>query len=523
MTSQPLSLLEPPPVGALPAQAAPDAEPRGQARAGLALSVATFAMAAASAIQAVLYLSLFGTNEQTDGFFVAFALYATFGVFSQSLRLTAVPLLVEPGARITARQFAAALALIAAPILLFAGPLAGLSADILAPGLSPAGRSVTESALPILGIATVLQLWTAGCATLLAIRGRFGTIATGYILGAAGGLITFIAVESFADELTLGWSMLAMSILAFGSMSMGLRASGGFGQAKRGSLAPSGLVRTTGLLLSETIVYLAFNGLFVITMAVVSKSDAGDTTVLSYSYLFASYLVAGTGMALGMSRISEMTRAARSEARALVAASVPQGFRYAMLVVAPALAALIAAGAPLIHEVLPGSLDAAGVHALRQFTALLVAWTVAALLVNLLLPALFALGRGRLVNILAIPLVVLHVVATIVGGHMFGAPGAVAAFCIAPILFALIALLTAMGPEVAGSTGRELALDALRFLGLAAVAYGVADGLGAALTDGIAQSAFALIVGTALYGGGLLIVARQQVGVVAGALRPATT
>ena len=75
----------------------------GKARAGMAMSIATFAMAAASAIQAVLYLGHFGTNARTDGFFVAFALYSTFGVFSQSLRLTSVGLLVQPGARLSER------------------------------------------------------------------------------------------------------------------------------------------------------------------------------------------------------------------------------------------------------------------------------------------------------------------------------------------------------------------------------------------------------------------------------------
>ena len=49
------------------------------------------------------------------------------------------------------------------------------------------------------------------------------------------------------------------------------------------------------------------------------------------------------------------------------------------------------------------------VHQLRVFAALLCAWTVAALLVNLLLPALFALGRTKLVNGLAPVVVVVHV------------------------------------------------------------------------------------------------------------------
>ena len=83
----------------------------------MAMSLATFAMAAASGIQAVLYLGRFGTNARTDGFFVAFALYSTFGVFSQSLRLTSVPLLVEPGARLNVRRVRDRAGLVALPVL----------------------------------------------------------------------------------------------------------------------------------------------------------------------------------------------------------------------------------------------------------------------------------------------------------------------------------------------------------------------------------------------------------------------
>jgi hypothetical protein len=159
-----------------------------KARAGMAMSLATFAMAAASAIQAVLYLSRFGTNTRTDGFFVAFALYSTFGVFSQSLRLTSVPLLVEPGARLSTREFATTLGLIALPVMLVTGPLAGPLSHLIAPGLDGSGRNVTAAALPVLGGAMVLQLWAAGAATVLAIRDRFTTIAGAYMAGALTGL-----------------------------------------------------------------------------------------------------------------------------------------------------------------------------------------------------------------------------------------------------------------------------------------------------------------------------------------------
>ena len=271
--------------------------PRTEARAGMAMSLATFAMAAASAAQAVLYLSLFGATEQTDGFFVAFAVYTTFGVFSQSLRLTSVPLLIEPTARLTVREFAAGLGLVAVPVLLLTEPLAGRFASVIAPGLGPSGRSVTESALMILGPAIVLQLWAAGAATVLAVRGNFSAVATSYIAGAAAGLIVFLLLMETAGELTLGWSMLAMAVVTASSMGLGVRASGGL-DGGREPLRVRPLLGKTGLLLGRTLIYLALNLLFVVTLAYASRSVTGDTTVLSYAYLFASYLVAGTGMAL---------------------------------------------------------------------------------------------------------------------------------------------------------------------------------------------------------------------------------
>ena len=152
-------------------------------RAGMAMSVATFAMALASACQAVLYLGRFGTNIRTDGFFVAFALYSTFGVFSQSLRahlgapaggpqrapqLPPVRPYDRPGRTACPDRYRPA-----------GHPLA----QLIAPGLAASGRDVTASALPVLGAAMVLQLWAAGGATLLAIRDRFLIVAGAYIAG----------------------------------------------------------------------------------------------------------------------------------------------------------------------------------------------------------------------------------------------------------------------------------------------------------------------------------------------------
>lgn len=493
-----------------------------KARAGMAMSLATFAMAAASAIQAVLYLGKFGTNARTDGFFVAFALYSTFGVFSQSLRVTSVPLLVQPGARLSARRFAATLGLIAAPVLLLTVPLAHPLAALIAPGLKAHGRAITAAALPVLGCAMVLQLWAAGGATVLAVRDRFTTIAGAYMSGALCGLIAFVALMNTAGVQTLGWSMLTMSVVTCGWMLAGVRGSGGLDEeGVRGRDRGAGLVRDCGVVLGRTSIYLAFNVLFVITLAFGSSSAAGGTTVLSYAYLFVSYLVAGTGMALGMSSIPDLTREARAQQRTLVASAVPRGFRYALLICAPALAALIVAGAPLVHAVLPRSLSAAEAHTLRVFAALLTPWLLAALLVNFLLPALLALGRARLLGALALPLVLLALATTALGSALFGVDGAVGAFWIAPTCLAAVLLSAAAGRDGAVSLLRELAPDALRFLALAALAFGGGWLVGAALpATELVQAAVAGLVGCGVYLVGLWLIARQQLEVVLGALHP---
>jgi peptidoglycan biosynthesis protein MviN/MurJ (putative lipid II flippase) len=505
----------------------PEATPAGSglrakhAHAGVAMAVATVAMGATSGIQALLYLSSFGIGGRTDGFFIAFALYTSFGVFSQSIRVTAAPLLVGSRPRLSPTELAVALAVIAIPVGIATIVLAGPLAALLAPGLGEAGRGVTESALPILGFAMILQLWAAGGATLLAVRDRFDRIAGAYIAGAAAGLIVYLAVSQVAGELSLGWSMLAMAVVTSVAMLDGVRASrsgSGNGLELAGVRR---LARCVWMVLSSTAVYLAFNCLYVITLAFASNYGAGGATVLSYAYLFASYLVAATGFALGMSRIADMSRGVLADWREVIAATVPAGFRYSMLLVAPALAALIAGGATLIGEVLPSSFDASQVDQLRAFAALLCAWTVAALLVNLLLPALFALGRTRLVNGLAPVVVLLHAGVTALAGALFGVNGVVGAFCIVPAAFAAVLLIAGAGRGWA-PIARELTRDGLRFAGCAAVSFGIGVAVAESLVSGIVAPLVAIVIGGVLYGLTTSQLAPRQIRLLVGAVRPAS-
>jgi hypothetical protein len=492
-----------------------------RAKAGVVMAAATFSMAAASGIQAALYLHSNGIDGRTDGFFVAFALYTVFGVFSQSIRVTSAPLLVDGRSSLPLREFAATLILIAVPVALLTIPLAHPLSLLLAPGLSDADRAVTQDALPILGGAMILQLWAAGGATVLAVRDRFNTIAGAYIAGAGAGLVAYLAVSSSTGELSLAYAMLAMAVVTCGLMLVGLRRSarGASEGAESRPLRIRRLVADAGLILGRTSIYLAFNALYLITLSLTTSFSPGDATVLSYAYLFASYLVAGTAFALGMSRIADMSREARSDPRRAFGDTVPQGFRYSMLICAPALAGFVAAGAPIIGFVFSASLHPSDIRTLQEFGALLAIWTVAALLVNLMLPAMFALGRARLTNLLAPALLAVHVAVSLLGGALFGSLGVVGAAFVAPALFAAV-MLARGAPEIAGHLAREVTRDALRFILAAAACYGLGASLGAAVGDTFAGAVVAGTVGSVLYLGLLPFIAPTQVDLFRRLLRP---
>ena len=205
----------------------------------------------------------------------------------------------------------------------------------------------------------------------------------------------------------------------------------------------------------------------------------------------------------------------------MIADTVPAGFRYSMLLVAPALAALIAGGAVLLGELFPSSFDSAQVTQLRVFAALLSVWTVAALLVNLLLPALFALGRARLVNGLAPLVVALHVAVTAAGGALWGANGVVGAFFVVPLCFAVVLLIAGAG-RGSGRIARELARDGLRFGLLAAACFGSGAVLGESLATGLVAALLTVLVGGVLYGLVTSRLAPRQLRLLVGAVRPAS-
>src|SRR6185312_13493332 len=111
-------------------------------------------------------------------------------------------------------------------------------------------------------------------------------------------------------ERVLGYSMLIMAIVTFAMMVRPILAASreqgtSLDENTLGSLHPRAMLRCVGSLLGRTGIYLAFNALYLVTVAFAGRYHTGDATVVSYAYLFSSYLVAGTGFALGMARVAD--------------------------------------------------------------------------------------------------------------------------------------------------------------------------------------------------------------------------
>ena len=112
---------------------------------------------------------------------------------------------------------------------------------------------------------------------------------------------------------------------------------------------------------------------------------------------------------------------------------------------------------------------------------------------------MFALGRARLVNALALPLVVLlHIAVTALGGALLGVDGVVGALFVVPTAFAVVLLVVGAGRECAG-LARELARDGLRFVGRGGrLLTGRAPRSGSAV-PGLGGVVLAVALGSALY------------------------
>ena len=282
------------------------------------------------------------------------------------------------------------------------------------------------------------------------------------------------------------------------------------------------LARCVWLVLGSTAIYLAFNGLYVITLAFASNYGAGGATVLSYAYLFASYLVAGDR--LRPRHVADRRHAPRRPRRL---ARGDRRHRAGRLPLRDAARRPGPGGADRRRRDpdrrgAAASFDAAQVDAAARLRG----------------PAL-RLDGGRAAGQPAAAGAVRARPRQ--AGQRAGAgrrrprtsrsprsagPSSAPTASSAPssssrLAFAAVLLVAGAG-RGCGPIARELARDGLRFVALAAVCFGIGAAMADSLVCGLAAPLLAIGIGGILYGLTTSQLAPRQIRLLVGAVRPAS-
>jgi hypothetical protein len=447
-------------------------------------------VALGSAVQVALYLHHFGVSHRTDGFIAAFAVYTLVVVVAQILRTTAVPLLSGASPRLDGAAFAWAIVAIAVITVVAGVALAEPLASVVAASTGPAGRAVAADSLTVMAPAAGLQLLAAGLAVRGALSGRLVAVGLAYMTSAAAGLIAFVPLEGAAAERTLAWTTLVASTVAVGAMLVGVGVPS-VSRRRTQSVAGAALMVLRSLPLPASFVVM-----YPISLALLPTAPAGDVTLFGLAFTACSYLAGFTGQGLSMVDAVELARLSASHVAQRMGL-VSRAFRYSLLAAAPGFAVAALVGGPIVHALI--SNRSAHVSFARELL-LLAPWMVATLGLWATLPAvltqLMPTGERRLAaGVLG--LIAIHVVATLVGRAIDGFDGVVVAMAVAPAVFTVVAVRSAIR-----GVGAALARSAMIVVGIAAVSFGVPYlGFSAVLSGRLAIGFASAAAGVLAYAG----------------------
>jgi hypothetical protein len=436
-----------------------------------ALTAASFLVVSAVAgAVGVAIAREFGRSEQTDGLLAAYGLFVVVVVAAQAIRVALLPelALARTEDRLAGELagFAAALGLLAAPLLalaLFASPTL---ARLLTGGGSEIARDTAADALPWLVGAGVAHLFAALAASGLAAIDDYGTAALGYALGSTAGLALILLRIEPDGILAVAWGSLLNGAIALGVPLAGLAL-----HAARLRM-PASAVRTGTFTVRARLstfavgaaLPLALQLLYVVCLPFAARVGTGEATSFVYAYLAASALVTVTAGSLGIVTSVPLSRAGLSPERAtrhVVATS------WLALVLVGAAAGVFALAGGLVVESVLGSAYEDDVGAeVGRLVVLLSPWMVASIGVAVTFPLAFVAGRTRSLPWIALAALALQVPLAALGASVLELDGLAVALAVSTtlVLAVLLVELGALGP-----TARRLGAAAV-FVGAIAVA-----------------------------------------------------
>jgi O-antigen/teichoic acid export membrane protein len=473
----------------------PTASPRRSALASGFLTAASLAVVTGlSAVVGVVIAREFGRGAATDGFFAAYSVFLVLVLVGTAMRVAVIPPLARAREAGTfARElgsYAAALAVIAVPVLLLALLASDWIAGQLAAGLPESSQAVAAETLRLVVPAAIAQMYAALLASGLAAYDSYGTAAAGYAAGSLGGLALILLLVDSRGIDAVGWGMLLNGVVALAVPLVAL--------ARRASWAGVGVhaVRPRLAVLARAVaVPLVLQGLFVVCIRFVSELGTGAVTTFTYAYLVAAGLVAVTASSLGLVSSAALSRRELTDRRA--AEHVVRSSWLAFAAVAAAAGVFALVGDRLVGAVLGPDYAGETGNELGRLIALLGPWMAASIGVTLTFPLIFVAARDRLLPAVAAGALMLQLVLAWAAVRAWELDGAALALTVTTLAI-LVALLALLSRDVLAAAGRGLGVAAVATGGLAAVAFGLLDLVtGPALAAALGLAAFAsLLVAT---------------------------
>ncbi len=456
-----------------------------------------------AALMGVLIGRRFGASASTDGFFVANALYGVFIILAQSLRMTAVPRLIDGD---TGARFHTELRGIA---LVFAGSGALFAA--VGVGLAPLVASgdtlrAFQVALVVLWPAVGLHLFAGLGAALLATWEDYRFAALAFAAGAVANVAGFLALTPSLGVHGIPGALVVGAAVSAALIALRLRRKGQ--RTRGGALGDPGEARLSAArILLGGVAFAVMQIAALISVAFAGTDDAGRASLYWYAVMLLVLLNAALASPISVVFAPVVARDF-SHDRAAAAALASRAFRAVSTLAVPAVAALCLLGPQPAEWVLTKLSDSE----IDDIFTLLLVLSPGLLAAQLMaIPLLLVLAEGRLVQLAKWSTVVLAGHAALTAGAAALDLGLLGIAVVATIsAFALSGAIVVLGMR-AHALG--VARGAAKAVGAVVVPALVAFLVPAVALDGgdsLAKGAAAWLTGSLLFLCWLLVVRREE-------------
>lgn len=470
----------------------------GTLGSGAVTAAALAVQQALAAVVGIVIAREFGRGAETDGFFVAYGVFAVLALAATASRAVLLPPLARARAahRLGGETAAYAVALGAvSAVLLAAAVLAREPIAALLTGFDEGeARATAAETLPWLVAAAVGQLFAGLAASALAALDDYRSAALGYALGPVVGL-AFIVWRIDADGIqAVAWGMALNAAVAVAVPSVALAVRARREAMPQDAVRPPSAGSGRRLLgLGEGVALpLALQATYLVLLPFAAGEGPGAVTSLGYAYLAGSAVITVTASALALVTSVPLTRSGLDPGR--VALHVDASAWVALVAVGATAGVAAVAGEPLADAVLGSAYGADVGEELGRFVVALAPWMVATVGVSATFPLVFVAERGRRLPSVALLVLAVHVVLAALGDAVAGVYGLAAALALSTGI-ALVAMLAVL--HAAAPTLRGLATAAAVVAALACAAFvppGLVLGPAGAALAGVALYAILLAV-----------------------------